>query len=616
MAGVSRRTSSFVWVVTICFCLVTVYAAGQRGSGGGRGTSNSSALNGGTGNGSVNQSSGIPGAATTAHAEDEGKIEFKSDVVLIQVPATVVDKSGNHVRNLKQEDFEVLENGKPQTITSFQEITAGQSPFAAPKTEPGEFRNLSAAQGEQPRSITVFALDAVNTPFLDQTYGRKQLLKYLSESLDPTQAFAVVVITSDGLKVIHGLTGDAQELIEALKKVSSENPALTGVGVGAQVDANNASLPLPGPAAFLASSGNNLGFLTDFVRRGDAEVAAFKQQAAIETTMNAFLAISWSLSGLPGKKSVIWATGGLPFFLDSPSTLPTAPGAYLSELWEHTLESLNESNISVYPVDVRGLETNVAAPQFSATRSGSSHSGGGRAPISSGRSWLTESSQETLRDFAAMTGGFALYNNNDISNLYKRAVADSSSYYLIGYYLDTKNTKPGWRKLKVRLKDKEQEKRTEVRARTGFLVTNATVNPDLARQSDLNFALHSPFDSTGLPITVRWLSMAADGSMKKVQFGLQLPPNSISLGSQNLLDFDYMALAFPNNNDKEKKDPTKFAKTIHGNLTNDQAALFQNKGGNFKNEMELAPGDYMVRFVVRDDLTGRVGSVTAPLTVN
>ena len=57
-----------------------------------------------------------------------------------------------------------------------------------------------------------------------------------------------------------------------------------------------------------------------------------------------------------------------------------------------------------------------------------------------------------------MTGGQAFFNNNDISGLFKRVVDDSASYYLIGYYLDTKNTKPGWRQLKVKLRDKDKEK--------------------------------------------------------------------------------------------------------------------------------------------------------------
>ena len=79
------------------------------------------------------------------------------------------------------------------------------------------------------------------------------------------------------------------------------------------------------------------------------------QENAIETTMNAFLGIAWSLSGVPGRKSLIWATGGFPFSMDSPSSVP---GGYLSLLYERTMLALNEAQISVYPVDIRGLMNN------------------------------------------------------------------------------------------------------------------------------------------------------------------------------------------------------------------------------------------------------------------
>jgi hypothetical protein len=218
-----------------------------------------------------------------------------------------------------------------------------------------------------------------------------------------------------------------------------------------------------------------------------------------------------------------------------------------------------------------------------------------------------------MEQLASSTGGKAYYNTNDLADCFKRAVDDSSSYYLVGYYLDTKNTKPGWRKLKVSLRDKGREKEVEMRARSGFFVTNATVNPDVQRKKDLDFAVLSPFDSTGLPMTVRWLGTSPDGTNKKVQFGLQLPSNALTLGPKNLLAFDYSAMAYTT---KDGKQANSMEKTIQGNIADDRVTQLQAQGLGFKNELSLAPGAYTVRFVVRDDVTGKVGSVTAPITVN
>jgi VWFA-related protein len=550
----------------------------------------------------------FPNKKSASHAEDEPSVVFKTETVLIQVPVVVNDKSGNHVLNLKKDDFQVLENGKEQKIETFEEVVASKSRLSAAKARPDEFSNLAVAQGEQPRSIALIVLDTVNTPFLDQTYARKELLKYLAHNLDSNQVFGLVVITSRGLRVVQGLTGDSKQLIEALNRVSSETPAMTAIDIDVQAAAATGDIPQLNPLAPLNQ--DMLAVLQDFVIRADAPEASFQQERAIETTMQAFLGIAWSLSGIPGKKSVIWATGGMPFYIDSPSAVPSG---YLSSLYERTMATLNEANISVYPVDVRGLVNFMPGADASGSRMARDTRPTNVMRQISNRSWLEFSTTDTLKEFAAMTGGRAFYNSNDISGSFKRAAEDSSSYYLLGYYLDTKNTKAGWRKLKVKLREKNKENGAEVLARGGFFVTNATVNPDTARKSDLEFAVVSPFDSTGLPVTVRWLGTSPDGNMKKVQFGLKLPSNALKLGPNNLLTFDYIALAYTT---KDGKKANSSGKTIQGNLAPERVAQFQQQGMGFKNELELGPGEYTVRFVVRDNVTGRVGSVSAPLTVN
>ena len=74
--------------------------------------------------------------------------------------------------------------------------------------------------------MTVIVLDMVNTPFLDQSYARAQLIKYLADHLDSTQVLGLMVITSKGLKVLSGLTTDPAALIATLKKVSGEVSAM------------------------------------------------------------------------------------------------------------------------------------------------------------------------------------------------------------------------------------------------------------------------------------------------------------------------------------------------------------------------------------------------------
>src|SRR5262249_32271207 len=118
-------------------------------------------------------------APQTKHAEDTGEVEFRSDTILVQVPTVITDKAGNHVHNLSRDDFHLYEGKKEEKISAFEEIIASNSPIERPAPVAGEFTNV-AIDERQPRSLIVIALDTINTPFLDQTYARQQLVKYLS----------------------------------------------------------------------------------------------------------------------------------------------------------------------------------------------------------------------------------------------------------------------------------------------------------------------------------------------------------------------------------------------------------------------------------------------------
>jgi VWFA-related protein len=572
--------------------LLSVTLLAQKSSG--RSASTSSSAPGGA---PVASGASIPNSLPTA--DEEGKIEFHAQSVLVQVPVIVSDKSGNHIHSLAKTDFHVFENGKEQQISTFEEIVASNTKIAPPMMQPGEFGNLTLS-AQEPHTITVIALDTVNTPFLDQYNGRRELVKYLASNIDSGHVRALMIITSRGLRVIQGLTGDPEQLAAAVKKVGGELPAMQSVSIGAQANAATGEAVLPTP---ISPGTDPTAAMEAFVSYGDTLYAQFAQQNAIETTLNGFLGIAWALSGVPGHKSLIWATGGFPFTISSPATVP---GGYLSALYERTMQALIQAQISVYPVDVRGLVS--ANPIASGSRS--------RAPSVAqfnSRSWLQEYKIDTLNQFAEMTGGKAYYNTNDLATSFKRAEEDASSYYLLTYYLDLHNNHSGWRQLKVKVDRGD----TEVRTRKGFFVTNATVHMDITRQSDLNFALSSPIEGTGVPISVKWLSVSGEGSTKKAEFAVHMPASGLSFepGGQNHLNFDFAVAAYSDKS-KDGKAASSMGKTFNTSIGDAQLPLLQAKGVGFNYTLDLAPGQYAVRFVVRDNVTGKIGSVTAPLTVN
>jgi VWFA-related protein len=544
----------------------------------------------------------ITAPVTATSADREGKVKFHVQTVLVEVPMVVTDKSGNHIHGLTKEDFHLFESGKEQRIATFEEVVTTETKLSVSEPRKGEFTNLGLSDG-QPRNTTVIALDNINTPFLNQYSGRSAVMKYLAENLDPGLVLGLVVMTSRGIEVIQGLTGDREQLVQALKQVSGEMSSTQGLTEKAKVNAAVGDIPET-PSLQMALS-KPFAAAHAYIEYGDTFNAELKQPEAFERTLNAFLEIAWSLSGVPGRKSLIWATGGFPFQIASPAQVPGRGD--LASLYERTIQALTAAQISVYPVDVRGLVENTSMVIGSS-------SGQKLANQISDINAMQQSTIDTLNQLADMTGGRAFYNSNDLATSFKRAVEDASSYYLATYYLDTHNNNAGWRELRVRT----DRKGLEIRAREGFFVTNATMNPDVTRTADLAYALASPIEGTGVPMSVKWLGVSSDGARKRAEFIVHMPAGGISIeaaNGQNHLNFDYAAAAYINDG-KASKAAFTTSKTVAPAVPDAQMAPLRNNGIDMKGALELAPGQYTVRVVIRDNVTGKIGSVTAPLVVN
>ncbi len=554
-------------------------------------------------------SSSIPEPPTANYAYDESRVVFRASSVLVQVPVVVTDKSSGHIHNLTKDQFQLFENGKEQKIATFEEVVSN-NPQPLPPSPAGVFRN-AGIEFHQPHAVTVIVLDTVNTPFFDQAGARRALAKYLADNVKPGQLLAMAVISSKGMRVIQGLTSDPAPLIKALNRLSGELPAMQDVSQDVQ-----AALADGGDAQ-LGFNGFRPSVLNDFVQNVDVMYAQFKQESAIEVTMRSFLQIAWSLSGVPGRKSLIWATGGFPFYLGSPGMVP---GGHLSTVYERAMEALNDAQIAVYPVDVRGLVVTSPGADTAAHGGGAAYARNLQA-----RDWLQSSTVATLQEFAQMTGGRAFYNSNDLANGFRRAVDDSTAYYLLGYYLDTKNDKPGWRKLKVKM----QRSDAVVYARTGFLVTNAGMNPEASKDTDLGFALNSPFEATGIPIWMQWQTKApsADakpgetkpgdtksGQTRKVGFDLHFPGDIIATqGDQNAIELEIFTVVATSGPKPTIAEPIQ--RTMKTTLSPDTLAKVRVQGIKYSADLSLPVGAYEVRFVVRDRVSGKVGSISAPLSV-
>jgi VWFA-related protein len=514
----------------------------------------------------------------------------------------------------------VLENGAPQKIATFEEITSDPHRLSRPRN-PNEFNNALAG-GASARRVTLIVLDLINTPFLDQANARKELLKYLTQSVNEREPTGLYTLTRGGVQVVHDFTSDPRILVAALHVVKGDSyqmvdsdeevEAITGT---ASPDGSSGA---PSGGGSSKSGGGSKGNaqaavqgeaqkLQSMMEDSELNFKSFEQRLAITYTLDGLQAVAQALAGVPGRKSLIWASGGFPFNV-SDNTMQLAPAgrdtlADVLPLYERTWQLLNDAEIALYPVDVKGLQS-VGMPSASLRNPGKNYSRHMQQ-----RQFDTQSSFQT---FAEMTGGRAYFGSNDLEKGFREAVNDSAEYYMLGYYIDRAQTKAGWRKLTVKAK----REHVEVRARSGFFVSNAAIDPESSRNSDILSALQSPLDYTSLALVARWnkIEPGKEPGKKHVSYEMRLAPDAgvINDADNNHVALDFVAMA--KSPEGKAVDQPKGQK-IDLHLPPDRLSAIRQQGVVYRDALDLAPGEYTVRFVVRDDLSGRTGSVAAPLKV-
>lgn len=533
----------------------------------------------------------------TSPKEDTRVLKFSSSVHLVLVPTVVITKAGAHVTGLTKDDFTLFEDGKEQKIASFEEVTATDARVSRPSLPPGQFSNLSLSS-EAPRSLTIIALDTVNTRFLDQTKARQALVDYLAHNVNSSQPTMLLTIGSNGIRVIHDFTTDPAILVAVLRKVRGEIPptqSFSGPADSAPMDAQTFN-----SQAMSMEADQFLAFM-----EGLDSSAAFRQSAAVTTTFESLQYIAQAFAGIPGRKSLIWVTGSFPFDVDSNTSTLLGKGAPIA-FYERTFQMLNDANIAVYPVDARGLVvTGLPDASVRTTRAMNRN----LSVYISNAMAAQADSITTLEQVAAMTGGRAFYNRNDLEGAFHEAAADTTQYYVLGYYLDKSNTKAGWRKLTV----KTHREGAHIRARDGFFLTRSLLDPQESHDSDIMLALQSPLEYSALPLTVVVGAQERAGSKRKVTLEVVLPANvaSIDADDGNRLSLDFAAVA----RDEKGESKAMFSQTLQAKLKPEGVDEVRGHGVTYTNSLELPPGDYSLRLVVRDNLNGRMGSVIAPLKV-
>ena len=521
---------------------------------------------------------------------------LKAQSELVSVPVIVTDKSGAHVHHLKKEDFRLLEEGKEQPIALFEEIEPTSTPVRPDPTPAGQFSNMHAADLSH-RALIIVVLDMVNTPVEDQIYAKDQLSKYLSDPAHAGQPISLLTLNRNGVKLIHHFDNNPKELVAALDQAQRSQPPV-------REDPSWAMLPTAKDKKSMI-----LEDFGEFQINSEQSALSLERRSIVTLTLQSMKLIAQSFAGFPGRKILVWASAGFPFSFNETTMALKEAGAGLDTpanllpLYERTWAALNQAQISIYPVDVRSL---VNLPGPAPVQVLKAHPD----PFLHGQ-WWQEGTAGTFETFASATGGRVFHNRNGFADALQQAADDSASYYLLAYYVEREGKKPGWRKLTVTT----NRDGAQVLARTGFFLRPLTSHVQDTSKDEMQIALDSPLDYTAIPVTAKWVEFQAapERNKKKAIFNLTLPPSfaDVDESDRNYFAVDFWAAA----RSTAGSPAGDVEQTMEGHLKPETLEQFRKKGIDYSGAISLAPGEYTVRFIVRDRLSGRIGTLAAPLKV-
>ena len=265
---------------------------------------------------------------------------FRASTRLVQVNVVVHDSQGRPVNDLKREDFRIDEGGQPQQIRFFSMASADDRADPPATLPPHIFSNVFAKRVGAPTAVTVMLLDLLNTSWTDQIHARKALVAFL-EQIQPQDHIAIFALGAHSLTLLHDYTTNAASLVVRLKQVHN--------GGLPEFDASTQHTE---PQREFKSLG------LDAIFDANPQEADFFTVNRVVNTLSALQALAQHLSGLPGRKNLIWLSGGFPLtigFKTLPAIGSTRDQRTFTREMDAAVRALNDSDVAVYPVDARGL---------------------------------------------------------------------------------------------------------------------------------------------------------------------------------------------------------------------------------------------------------------------
>ena len=522
--------------------------------------------------------------APAAPQEATPPVIFRVEVDYVEADVYVVDAQNNPVNDLKADEFEVIEDGKPQKVTSFSlvniPIERAERPLFATAPVEQDVQTNDHTEGR----IYLIVLDDVHTEF-SRTPRVKAAMRRFFERSFGTNDLAAIVFT--------GRSNGSQDF--------TNNPRLLMAAVDKFVGRKLPSATinkLEGVRVSPETGGLQVGDDKDMLER------SFNARNAMGTVRK----LAEFMANVRGRRKALLLVGeGVDFDINEAVGLAGSTASAVLLDTHDAIASASRGNVSIYAIDPRGLTT--GSEDLITQSSTFPEQGAGLQSLQN----ELRLSQDSLRVLAANTGGFAVLNRNDFNTAFDRIVQENSQYYLLGYYSTNSRRDGRYRKIQVRVK---RPGLRVARARNGYYEARGRRPADPApgtANPALSAAIASPLPVAGMPLKVFAGAYKGEAPNAAVAVVLELDASKLDFVEANGTFNESLEIANAATNSTGKVFPGE-RNTAKLALKPDTYKSATEHGFRLLTQVNLPPGKYQLRLAAAT-ASGKAGSVLYDLEI-
>jgi len=499
------------------------------------------------------------------------------------------------VGNLRKEDFQIFEDGKPQDISHFSVETPASftQTFVRPDALPGSPESEKPpADFVPPSRFVALLFDDVHVSLADLVHARIAATRYVDDALQPTDRVAVFTVsgqsqidfTKDRDKLHSALLGLIPRGVTGADTTGTECPPIDYYEADQIQNKNDQTALNVATQDTLACMFNNDPLQLAAARQMAISTAMQVNDAGESQTLYAFRRLEEVLlriSALPGQRSLV---------LLSPGFIYPGREYDLSRI----IDQANRSNVFINTLDARGLYTpdlgDISQPYQGSTNAGVA---GSRSMY---RSNAQSAQSDVLNVLADGTGGLAFHNNNDLTGGLRMIASAPDISYLVAFVPHNLKYDGRFHSLKVTLVTKQK---VNIQARRGFYAPKHSVSVEEAAKQDIEDALFSQEVQHGLPVELHTQYYKVDSANAKLAVMTRVDIAHMRFekaAGRNQNNLTIVAALF----DRDGNIVTGIEKNVEMHLLDATLQRLSRTGLTVKTSFDVKPGDYVVRLVVRD----------------